>query len=303
MKKIAGHIVAPFTPMQADGTINFSLIKEYAEFIIRNGIEGVFLCGTTGEGALLSREERMQVVEKWKDAIKGRIKMIVHVAHTSYAEAVILAKHAKEQGAYAISSMAPLFLKPNSAKELADYCKKIADATPELPFYYYHIPAVTSVDVSMLKLLEEANERIPNFGGLKYTKSDLFEYSLCRKYKDGKYEILFGLDEIYLSALPFGMSGGVGGTYNHCFNLYPKIKEAYKKGDMKTALELQNKSQDFIQILIKYGGNVIAGKRMMRFMGLDMGPNRTPVRTISEEETEKMKKELQEIGFFDFCNK
>jgi N-acetylneuraminate lyase len=85
--------------------------------------------------------------------------------------------------------------------------------------------------------------------------------------------------------------------------LYLTMKKAFLEGDMETARECQSRSQAFINVLIRYRGNVMAGKRIMKFLGLDCGPNRIPLQNITSEEEEKLKSELEEIDFFTYCNK
>jgi N-acetylneuraminate lyase len=120
---------------------------------------------------------------------------------------------------------------------------------------------------------------------------------------NGKFEMLWGMDELFFDALMYGNRAGVGGTYNHCFGLYSNMEAAVENNDIETARELQYKSHQFCEILGRYLGNLAGGKRMMKFIGFDFGPNRLPLQTISDEEEVQMKKDLEAIGFFDFCNK
>jgi N-acetylneuraminate lyase len=302
MKKIKGSIAAPFTPMHEDGSINYDRVSDYAEFLVRNGLEGAFICGSSGEGALLTKTERKAVAEMWVKASAGRLKVIVHTGGTCLTEQKELAEHAQEAGAYAIASMAPSFLPPRRNEELVAYCKTVAEAAPKLPFYYYHIPALTNVNLSVIDLLRAADNEIPNFTGVKYTHDNLYEFDQCKYIAGGKFDMLHGLDETYLSALIYGYSAGVGGTYNHCYGLYRGMKEAYVAGDHAKCRELQHKSHLFINVLGMFRGNIVCGKRIMKFMGIDCGPNRLPLQTISDGEEKLIYKELEQIGFFDFCN-
>jgi N-acetylneuraminate lyase len=179
----------------------------------------------------------------------------------------------------------------------------ISQAAPELPFYYYHIPGLNGINLSVIDLLKYADENIPNFTGVKYTHDNMYEFDQCFRFRNYKYDLLHGLDETYLSGLSYGCSSGVGGTYNHCFGLYRNMKKAFDNGDMSGARELQHQSHVFINVLLKYRGNIMGGKRMMKFLGIDCGPNRLPLQNITNEEEESMKNELEEIGFFDYCNK
>lgn len=303
MKKINGYIAAPFTPMLESGGLNLDLIPEYAEFLIHSGLDGVFVNGSTGEGALLTREERMAVAEKWMEVSRDRLKVIVHTGGANISEQKILASHAEKIGAWAFAAMAPTFLAPARNEEFVAYCKEIASAAPNLPFYYYHIPPLNNFRLPVTNFLEVAAKEIPNLVGVKYTDFNIFEFEQCRKIADGKFEMLWGLDEMFLDGLIYGNIAGVGGTYNHCFGLYKGMKTAFENNDLETAKKLQYKSHQFCEILGKYRGNLAGGKRMMKFIGLDCGPNRLPLQTISDKEEIAMKQDLEAIGFFEYCNR
>jgi N-acetylneuraminate lyase len=303
MERINGFIVAPFTPFKTDGSINFDMIEDYCNLVVRNGMDGVFVCGTTGEGFSLTTDERKLVTEKWIDVAPAGLKMIAHIGATGIEDSKELARHAFKSGAWGIGVMNPVFFKPSSVEDLADYCKEIADCAPEMPFYFYHIPAFTGDTLPLVPFLKIVSKTIPNFGGIKYTHENLYQFNQCMQVDNGKFEMLHGQDETLILGLTTGAKGGVGGTYNHCFPVYRGIVEAFNNGDMVKAKELQNRSQEFINILVKYGGNLIAGKRIMKFIGLDCGPNRLPLRSLSEAREIEMKAELQKIGFFDYCNK
>ncbi len=302
MNKIDGYIAAPFTPMLENGEVNLSLVPDYARYLIRNGLDGAFVCGSTGEGALLNRRERMSLAEKWIEASKEELKIVVHTGGTNIKDQQSLAAHAEKTGAWAVAAMAPAFLPPKRNEELLAYCKAIASSAPGIPFYYYHIPALNGVHLPVTDLLKVAHKEIPNFAGVKYTYLNMFEFEQCRHIADGKYEMLWGLDEMFLDGLVYGNNSGVGGTYNHCFSLYREMSAAYKQKDMERCRELQHQSHQFCEILGLYRGNLMGGKRIMKFLGMDCGPNRLPLQTISDQEEARMKKDLEAIGFFDYCN-
>jgi N-acetylneuraminate lyase len=271
MKKINGHIAAPFTPLNEDGTLNLKPIQDYANFLQRNHLDGVFICGSSGEGALLNKEERMRLAEKWMEVADDRLKVIIHTGGTNIMDQKALAAHAQEIGAYAISAMAPMFLGPKRIEELGKFCKSVSQAAPELPFYYYHIPGLNGINIQVMELLKYAEKEIPSFAGVKYTHDNMYEFDQCFRYKNRKFDLLHGLDETYLSGLSYGCSSGVGGTYNHCFGVYKKMKEAFDAGNIKEAREWQHKSHLFVNVLMKYRGNIVGGKRIMKFLGLIVG--------------------------------
>lgn len=303
MIKINGYIAAPFTPMKSNGDLNLDLIEDYASYLVRNGLDGAFVCGSTGEGALLTREERIRVVESWMNVAGDQLKIIVHTGGTNLEDQKVLAEHAQKIGAFATAAMAPAFLPPGRNEELVDYCKSIAGSAPELPFYYYHIPPLNGVTLSVIDLLKVADQEIPNFAGVKFTYHDIFEFERCRYISNEKFEMLWGFDEMFLDSLVYGNKAGVGGTYNHCFSLYRDMISAYAEREMNQCRDLQHKSHQFCEILGKYRGNLSGGKRIMKFLGLDCGPNRLPLQTISDEEEKSLRNDLDAIGFFEYCNR
>ena len=313
MKKITGLIDAPFTPFKQNGEINLDIIPQYAALLARNGLKGVFINGSSGEGYMLTEEERKTLGETWVKAAaevkttKGEaFKVIVHVGSTCVNSSRRMAQHAQEIGAWGIGAMATPFPKINRVEELVKYCEEIASAAPELPFYFYHIPAFNGAFLSMLNFLKAVDEsgRIPNLAGIKYTFESLYEYNRCRRYKNGKYDMLHGQDETILPCLAMGgAQGGIGGTTNYNGKCLTGIIEAWEEGDLEKARELQNFSQDVIDVICHFRGNIVGGKRIMKLIGLDMGKNRTPFQNMTDEEEAQMKKELEAIGFFERCNK
>ena len=303
MEKIKGLINAPFTPFDTKGEVNLEPIEAYANMLQKNGLKGVFINGSSGEGYMLTEEERIKVAERWMEVAPKDFKVIVHVGSTCVKQSHKLAAHAQEIGAFGVGAMASPFPKAARVEELAKYCEEIASGAPNLPFYFYHIPALSGVFLPMLPFLKAVDGRIPNFAGIKYTFESIYEYNQCRLYKDGKFDMLHGQDETILPALAMGgAQGGIGGTTNYNGRELVGIIDAWNEGDLETAREKQNFSQDVINVIVNYRGNIVGGKRIMKLIGLDMGPNRTPFQNMTDEEEASMKKELEAIGFFERCN-
>ena len=303
MEKIKGLIDAPFTPFYKNGEVNYEPIEIYAKLLAKNGLKGVFINGSSGEGYLLTEDERMRLAERWMEVVPKDFKVIVHVGSTCVKSSRKLAEHAAQIGAWGIGAMASPFPKANRVEELAAYCERIASGAPELPFYYYHIPAFNGAYLPMIELLKTVDGRIPNFAGIKYTYESLYEYNQCRLYKNGKYDMLHGQDETLLPCLAMGgAQGGIGGTTNYNGKVLTGILEAWAKGDLVTARELQNFAQEVINVICHYRGNIVGGKRIMKLIGLDLGNNRTPFQNMTDAEEQAMKMELEAIHFFERCN-
>ena len=304
MEKIIGLIDAPFTPFYENGEVNYEPIPAYAAMLQKNGLQGVFINGSSGEGYMLTDEERMKLAETWVAAAPEGFKVIVHVGSCCVKASRKLAEHAQKIGAWGVATMAPPFPKIGRVEELVKYIEEIACGAPDLPFYYYHIPAFNGAFLPMVKLLEAVDGRVPNFAGIKYTYESIYEYNQCRMYKDGKFDMLHGQDETILPSLAMGgAQGGIGGTTNYNGKELVGIIDAWKAGDLELARERQNFSQEVINVICHYRGNIVGGKRIMKLIGLDLGKNRTPFQNMTDEEEASMKAELEAINFFERCNK
>lgn len=303
-EKIKGLIVAPFTPFDKKGEVDLSPISDYASMLQKNGLIGVFINGSSGEGYMLTVEERMKLAERWISVAPKGFKVIVHVGASCIKESFNLAQHAQEIGAFGTGAMASPFPKAGRVEELVKYCEEIACGAPDLPFYFYHIPALNGVFLPMLPFLKSADGRISNLAGIKYTFESLYEYNQCMLYENGKFDMLHGQDETILSALIMGgAQGGISGTGSYIGKTLVSVIEDYNNGNIAGAVEHQNFAQKVINVIARYRGNIVAGKRIMKFLGVDLGINRTPFQNVTDEEEAVIKKELEAISFFELCNK
>jgi N-acetylneuraminate lyase len=294
--RLAGLIAAPFTAFHPDGKVNLEMIPRQASALSAHGVQGAFICGTTGEGFSLTNEERMQIAEAWVHCAPRDLKVIMHVAHNSVGESQKLAAHAESIGAAAVATIGPTFFKPASVEELIDFCAPTAAAAASLPFYYYHMPAMTGVSLPMPDFLRAAAKRIPNLAGIKYTDENLMAYAQCLDLEEGRFDVLFGRDEILLAALALGATGAVGSTYNYMAPVYVKLMEAFQAGDLRAARRWQMLSIRIIAVMVRHGG-LPAGKAIMKLSGLDCGPVRPPLRNLQPQEYASLKQELEQAGF------
>lgn len=300
--KIKNLIAATYAPMYGDGSLNTEKIKDYSQFLINNKVSGVFMNGSTGDFASLSTAERKQITLAWSQNKSEDLYLIDHVGHTNLHEAKELAAYAADK-VDAISVLAPYYFRLNTIEKLVQYCKEIAACAPKLPFYYYHIPILSGANLNMNEFLKKAENEIPNLVGIKFTNNNLIDYQHSKKVANGKFNILFGYDELFINSLPMGATGWVGSTYNHLAPLYFKIKDLFKKGQMAEATELQTKAIRFVEILDSKGGFNGVGKGFMRMLGVDCGPSRFPHSTLTDADYKIIKEELNAIGLTDMFSK
>ena len=297
MNKLEGLIAAVFTPFHEDGSLNLELIPSLIDKLYHDGVKGVFVCGSNGEGPNMTTTERMKVAEAFVKASAKRLLVIVHVGHSSIAEAKVLANHAALIGADAFSSVAAFYFKPVSVKNLGDCMIEIAAAAKDLPFYYYHIPHLTGVGMDMIEFLQYVGPKIPNLAGIKYTATTLQEYQALLNFDDGRHDILFGLDELLLPALAVGAKAAIGSTYTFAAPLYLETMAAFKSGDIEKARAHHGYMVEVIRLLVKYPP-IPGQKAIMKMLGLDMGPCRLPLTTFTTADYDKFYGELNEMNFF-----
>jgi N-acetylneuraminate lyase len=302
MKPLSGLIAAPHTPFRSDGSVAVDVISQQARLLAHNGMTAAFVCGTTGEGASLTSAERRQVVEAWVAARVAGLAVIVHVGHLSLGEARQLAQHAQATGADAIAAIAPSFFRPAGADDLVAWCAQVAAAAPLVPFFYYHMPAMTGVTIAAADFLNAVDGQIPTLAGVKFTDEDLMDFKRSAKVRAGEYHLLFGRDEILLSGLELGARGAVGSTYNFAAPLFLRIIEAFHRGDMDSARRDQSRAIEFIDVLNRHGG-LAAGKATMKLIGLDCGAVRLPLHALSGRDEQSLRDDFERVGFFEYCSR
>jgi N-acetylneuraminate lyase len=294
--KIKGLIAAPFAPLDEKGAVLYHRIPVYYDLLEKNGVVGAFINGSTGEGVSLTAGEKKTITEHWTARAKEKktVKIINLVGGTSYSECIDHAQHSADHSVDAIAIIAPYYFKPASAKQLAEFCAKIAESVPQTPVYFYHIPVLTGCYVPMIEFLKAAAPIIPNLAGIKFTHEDFMDFLSCMRFMDGKFDMLWGRDENLLSALVLGATGGVGSTYNYAAPLYYSMIDAFNRGDLKEARDLQMASINMISLLGKYGG-MGTGKAYMKYIGFDCGKFRLPIKNLTNDDYELFSKDVRSL--------
>lgn len=298
-----GLIIAVFTPFHPDGNINLDIVPEYAETLIASGMNGFYVTGSTGEGISLSVGERKSVAEAFVKAAKGRVPVTVQVGANSLQDCRELAAHAEAIGAGAISANAPSYFTINETTILVDFLSSIAVSAPKTPFYYYHIPVRAGVSVADMSLfLSLAEKHIPTFAGVKYTDHATGPYQEILRYGNGKYEALWGTDEMLLCGLATGAKGGIGATYSLAPGVYRNIFEAFQQGDMEKARFWQYRSWEWVKVLFQTKHLLAACRSIHRKDGLDLGQCRLPLAPFNGEAEKKLFHDLETLGYYDWRN-
>ncbi len=287
-----GAYAAMFTPFDAAGRVNEERIEQLVEHGLANGLVGFYLTGSTGEGFLLSNDERKVVMERAAKAVAGRAKLIAHVGCVATDDAVELARFAAKVGIDWVSSVAPVYFGQTFEAAYRHY-ERISNAT-DLPFMIYSIKAavVPSRDVKFFDL--------PNVKGMKYTGTDYFAVQCLRRklIEKGKEAIFFaGRDEQLVCALAFRnvFSGGIGTTYNIIPRHFAEICRLSFAGDAIGAARMQDEANRVVELMIE-NENWSYRKAMMKYIGLDCGPYRYPYAPLTDEEYAAFANRIDALG-------
>ncbi|KAG7513185.1 hypothetical protein JOB18_000634 [Solea senegalensis] len=278
--KLTGLVAATFTPFTTQGEINLSEIGPYIDYLKeKQGVNSIFVNGTTGESMSLSVAERRDLAEEWCRKAKGKMdQVIVHVGCMSLKDSQELARHAAQIGADGIAVISPSFFKPSTADALRTFLHEVSSVAPNLPFFYYHIPSVTGVNILARDILEDVWELIPSFKGVKFSGSDLMDFGQCVSYCQTHWSVLYGVDEQLLAALVMGADGAVGSTYNYLGCHASELMSAFEKGNIVQARTIQFKMQELLSYAKKLGFDLGVNKQLMNELsGLCLGPPRLPV--------------------------
>lgn len=292
-----GLFAATYTPMDADGEVRIEPIGLMVEWLLKRNIAGLYVCGSTGEGMSLTVDERCRVAEAYITAAGGRVPVFVQVGHNSLRDAKYLAAHALRAGASAVSATCPSYFKITSVPMLVDSMAQVADGAPGLPFYYYHIPALTGAKLDMVDFLAQAGSRIANLAGIKFTSTEVHELQQCMRFQGGRFEMMWGCDEMLLSALAVGCRAAIGSTYNIASPIYHRIITAFDQGQLSEAAELQSQAVSMVKMIYDFPFHS-AMKAILNRLGFDLGQCRLPQPSLTESQHVELKRRIDSMPLF-----
>ena len=278
--KYQGIFPAFYACYDAEGGINPEAVRALTRWFIEKGVKGVYVGGSSGECIYQSKEERKVVLENVMAEAKGKLTVIAHVACNNTADSQELARHAESLGVDAIASIPPIYfhLPPYA---IAKYWNDISAAAPNTDFIIYNIPQLAGVSLTV-PLLKEMLKN-PRCIGVKNSSMPTQDIQMWR---DEGAIVFNGPDEQLISGLVMGATGGIGGTYGAMPELYVKLYECVKSGDLATALAIQNDCCRIIYKLCSGHGNMYGMiKEVLRKMGCpDCGSVRAPLAELVESD-------------------
>lgn len=279
-QKFQGVFTALLTPMSEDGGLDLDSLERLVEHQISQGVKGFYAGGSTGEGFILTSEERMKVLETVVQSTKGRVTVIAHIGCISTMESVRLARHAEGLGVDAISAVVPFYYKVGP-KEIRVHYESIMEAS-KLPMIVYHFPGATGVQLSLD--FYEQMARHPRCLGVKFTSLNLFEMQQIRSRCGSDFLIWNGHDEVYAGGALMGADGAIGSTFNMMPGLFADMYEQQSRGQWGTVQNLQSQANEVIAHMLNY--DVIPYEKYVLYLqGVIRNPAvRQPLKQFTTEE-------------------
>lgn len=291
MRDLKGIYAALVTPMKSDESVDYATLARLVNYHRSSGLEGLYLCGSTGEGFLLSDSERRKVVETVADELSGQMPLIVHTGTFTTAQTIGLARHAKNCGADAISAVPPFYYRYTPA-EIVRYYLDVVEAT-QVPMIIYNIPVFTGVSLTNTNAQELFEH--PGVVGIKYTSKDI--YGLERLVALNPNLLIFnGHEETYLPALSLGVDSMIGSTANFMVKNLIRIRDLFQCGQISEAAKLQHSINKMIDVMANVG-IFNAVKYATKLHGIECGACRRPFQPLNTDQKHELELLFKNIAY------
>jgi len=277
------------TPMYDDGRVRLDSVPPLVEKFVWEQAGGLYLCGSTGQGPLLTVDERKAMTEATVSAAAGRLPVMVHVGAIRVEDAQELAAHAAAVGADAVSSVVPMYYPPTLTSTMEHY-RRIAGES-DLPFYAYNF-AIPNCPV---EAYVEALMQVPHARGLKFTSMNMYELTRLKIASDGRLNVLSGADESYLAAQSQGADGAIGSTQNIGLPLFRAVESAALLGRWQDARELMLRTVRLVHE-VTIGCGLASLHTVLTREGIPCGQPRHPIPHADPDTANRAWATYQQLG-------
>lgn len=271
---IKGVVVPILTVIDEQEKIDEAKMRAHVDYVINGGVSGILAFGSNGEFYVIEEDEMQRGLQIMVDQAAGRVPVYFGIGAISTKKCCRLAKMAVENGAYGISILQPMFLKP-TRKELYEHFKAIAETVPNTPVLLYNNPGRVGYTLAG-DLVEELARTVPNIVGMKDTSGDITQTAeFIRRTKDLGFKVFGGKDTLLYASMCHGAVGGVCTAANFMPELITDVYNKYVAGDLEGSLEAQFKLNP-VRLAMDPASFPVAAKDMATLRGLDVGVPYTP---------------------------
>ena len=295
LSALKGVIVPMITPCDKEELIDEVKFREQVDYVIEGGVTGVLLFGSNGEFYVIEEDEMERGLKMAVNQAKGRVPIFFGIGAISTKKCCRLAKMAAANGAFGISILQPMFLKPNR-DELFQHFKTIAENVPNLPVLIYNNPGRVGYTLSA-DIVEKLAHEVKNIVGVKDTSGDMtLTAEFIRRNRDIDFKVFGGKDTLLYASLCCGAVGGVCTAANFMPELVTDIYNKFIVGDYEGSLEAQFKMNP-VRLSMDAGSFPVAAKDMANIRGRSVGlPYKPSLPTPDGKALEGYKKAMKKAG-------
>jgi len=290
---IRGVVCPIVTPFDAEDRIDYESLRQVVDFLLSRGVDALMVGGTTGEGMLLSVDERKALCEAVVEHVAGRVPVMAHTGCISTRDTVELVRHAAAAGATAASVIVPYFFSFDD-DSLFGHFVSVAGAVPDLPIFLYTFPGNARNDVSPA-LLSRLLRTAPTIVGIKSSNPDLVRLREYVEMGGEGFLVCCGVDGLMLQGLALGAKAQVSGNANVFPETVRALYEAFVAGDVERARSLQE-LVNRMRAVFHDGVTPAYFKAGLRLRGVPAGRVRPPLRELSPEELAEVERGLGALG-------
>lgn len=283
LDKYKGVIPAFYACYDKEGNISPKGVQALTRYFVEKGVKGIYVNGSSGECIYQSVEDKKIVLENVMKAAEGKLTVIAHVACNNTKDSQELARHAESLGVDAIAAIPPIYFHlPEYA--IAQYWNDISSAAPNTDFVIYNIPQLAGVALTM-GLFEEMRKN-PRVIGVKNSSMPVQDIQMFKQAAGEDYIIFNGPDEQFMSGRVIGAEGAIGGTYGAMPELFLKLDEHVKNGEIEKARELQHAINAIIYKMCSAHGNMygVIKEILKRNENLELGGVRKPLPSLIDSD-------------------
>lgn len=291
MLRLKGIIPAILTPFDEEYEIDEKAFEELCNYLIEKKVDGLFVAGTTGEGPLLSIEERTRLFRLAVKHSKGRVPIIAHVGSISLKETVTLIRSAIEAKVDAVAIVTPYYYRLDEVA-VEEYYTRVLEESKGFPAFLYNIPGLTNNSITPSLAQKLFTQR--KISGIKDSSGNI---TLIKGFIDisPDFQVVSGTDELFLLALTLGVVGAVSSTSNVYPEIFNNIYNAFINKDMDLAIENQRKLNELCKIF-QYGKLISAYKYALSIRGIRLSSRvRSPQRELTDEEKDIIRESLKKF--------
>jgi N-acetylneuraminate lyase len=290
--ELKGMFPAPPTPVTEDGRIHEKALRALLDDNIAYGANGFWMAGTTGEGPILTDQQRDAVARISAETCHGRVPVIMHVGAISTASAVRAARTARSAGCDAVCCLPPFFF-PSSERSRIEHYQAVADAAGDLPFFVYNLPQLTQVE-TVPALMEKFVRAIPTLKGLKHSAPNFAD---IRVFADMGLICFSGNGAFPLPALTMGAVGTIDAPLSLAPWHYAELYRAWQAGDLARAQALQEEVRRYVDLVWMYYAMADVCKVVLsERLGVDCGRSIPPVNRLSDDEKSEVLRVAEELA-------